>query len=56
MAPKSVCVVSVEVGPRSVVLGGAEAESEVGVVEMTRAWLRMMRVCGGFRERRLWKG
>lgn len=56
MAPKSVCVVSVEVGPRSVVLGGAEAESEVGVVEMTRAWLRMLDVCKGCCGRGLWKG
>ena len=56
MAPKSVCVVSVEVGPRSLVLGGAEAESGVGVVEMARAWLRRLLVCRVCGERRLGMG
>ena len=45
-ASKSVWVDSVEVGPRSVVVGGAEAESEVEFEERVRAWLRRLVVCG----------
>ena len=37
MVPKSVWVVSVEAGPRSVVVGGEEGESGVGFVEKARA-------------------
>lgn len=39
MAPKSVWVDSVEAGPRSVEVGGLEAEGAVGVVERGRVWL-----------------
>ena len=56
MVPKSVWVVSVEAGPRSVVWGGAEAESGVRVVERERAWRRRLVRCGGCGEQRLGKG
>ena len=56
MALKSVWVVSVEVGPRSVVAGGEEGESGVGVVERVRAWLRALVVGGGCGEWRLGRG
>ena len=52
-ASKSVWGDSVEVGPRSAVLGGAEAESEVRVVERVRVWVRSLAVFRGCGERRL---
>ncbi len=56
MVLKSVWVDSVEVGPRSVVVGGEEAESGVGVVERVRAWRRRLVVWGGCGEGRLGMG
>ena len=55
MEPKSVWVDSVEVGPRSVVVGG-EAERGAGVVVRVRAWLRTLVDWAGCRERCLGKG
>lgn len=55
MVLKSVWVDSVEVGPRSVVVGGEEAERRVGVVVRVRACLRMLVDWGGCGERCLRK-
>ena len=56
MALKSVWVGSVEAGPRSVVVGGEEAESGVGVAERPRAWLRRLVVWKGCGDRRWSEG
>lgn len=56
MALKSVCVDSVEVGPREVVVGGVEAERWAGVVERVRGWLWLWGLREGWGEWRVGGG